>query len=333
MGLIGGIGLIGAGCHASNEPSMLRVEQHQIVDAAGEPVVLRGVALADPYFLAEVEARDAAADLRALADRWAVNAIRVPIYPELWMHHPGYLARYVDPVVERAQALGLYVLLGWHAQGHPHEGMVEVPAWANEPPWRGNPTAPSEALAVAALTRIVQRYRDQPGVLYGTFNEPAGLSWSAWRPVAERLVDAVHAVDSTAVVLVSGTNWGYDLSGALEQPIRRDNVVYETHPYPGKGEDWIPVVRALTQRHPVLIGEWGFAWSGEGAEPPPSFAMEAYGAQLLQVARALEMGWLAWIWHDTWQPGLLRTFDGYVPSEYGKFVQNQLEASSPEPSR
>jgi len=55
-----------------------------------------------------------------------------------------------------------------------------------------------------------------------------------WRDKAEEIIDLIRTNEPKRTVLVGGVNWGYDLSGALTQPVRRQNVVYVTHPYPGK---------------------------------------------------------------------------------------------------
>ena len=66
--------------------------------------------------------------------------------------------------------------------------------------------SPVLELAESALRGLVERYRDKPWVLYGTFNEPAYISWDEWRPVAEQLVDVIQETHPEAVVFVSGVD-------------------------------------------------------------------------------------------------------------------------------
>lgn len=166
---------------------------------------------------------------------------------------------------------------------------------------------------------MATRYRDRPRVIYGIFNEPAYISWSDWRPVAEALVDAVHAAAPEAVVLVFGTDFGYDLSGAVADPVDRPNVVYETHPYPWKGEAWKTFVPVLSHKVPVFLGEWGY-----GPTESPGYDRTNYGEPLVSLCRELGLGWTAWIWHDEWTPSMLTSFRTYGTTEYGAFVRQAL---------
>lgn len=107
---------------------------------------------------------------------------------------------YLDPLVQWGAELGLYIFIGWHAHGNPITGFNPDPRLDN----------PDPEVAKSALRDIAERYRDKPWVLYGTFNEPTRIAWADWRPVAEELVDAVHATYPEAFVFVSGGKWGFD---------------------------------------------------------------------------------------------------------------------------
>ena len=82
------------------------------------------------------------------------------------------------------------------------------------------------------MTEIAARYRDKPWVLYSVFNEPAFISWSEWRPVAEQLVDTVRDQHPEALILVSGVDFASELEGALSDPVRRDGNRVRDPPVP-----------------------------------------------------------------------------------------------------
>ena len=281
-------------------------------------VLLRGVAVIDPYFLHRQE-NVSRSDFAILARDWNADIVRLPVHPDLWQLSDRYLEDYVDPIVTWCGELGLYVLLGWHAHGNPITGQAELPDWRSTPPWQGNPYNPDRALALSALTEMAGRYRDRPRVIFGTFNEPAYIDWDDWRPVAEEFVDAVHGAAPDALVTVSGTDFGYDLRGVLSDPVRRPNVVYETHPYPWKGEAWKTFVPELSLRHPVFLGEWGY-----GPVESPGFDRSNYGEPLVAICRGLEIGWTAWIWHNRWTPPMLTSLRDYRTTDFGAFVRDVL---------
>ncbi len=302
-------------------PPELRVAGNQILNAFDEVVVLRGVALSDPAF-PSFRGPYSAIDFAALVEEWGVSIIRVPIHPPPWARDPQrYLATYLDPLVQLGAEYGIYVFLGWHAHGNPITGEVEQPD-SGPVPNHLNPYNPDLSLAKSALTAMAQRYKDKPWVLYGTFNEPSHITWRAWRPVAEQLVDVIHAVNPKAVVFVSGVDWGYDLSGALRNPVERDNIIYETHPYPGKGEDWKLTLDQLRQTSAVFIGEWGFTPNSSSSNLRGTTS--EYGLPLVQYAEARNIGWTAWWWNPSGEVTMLDSWQNYKPTEFGQLVKDSL---------
>lgn len=303
-------------------PRLIAVENH-LEDPAGREVVLRGVSFADPFFLADDRLTNhfCEADVAELATRWNVNIIRVPIHPGLWQRDGQYMEKYLDPIVGWGEKYGVYILIDWHAHGNPVTGETEHPGGENTYPWQGNPYNPDLELAITALSALAGRYGDEPGVLYECFNEPVFITWELWRPIAEELVDTIQARAPEALVLVSGTDWGYELSGALTDPVVRHNVIYSMHAYPGKGNGWMDVVRRLKETVPVMIGEWGYR---EGScNPNLDATADGYALPLLAFAAEMNIGWLTWVWHPFWEPPLLASWD-YQPTEFGTVVMGAL---------
>ena len=112
--------------------------------------------------------------------------------------------------------------------------------------------------------------------------------WNAW---ARALIAAIRSVNDQALIFVSGTDWGYDLSGF---PLPGEaNLVYTTHVYRNKGDQWDRTFGNLAARYPVFAAEWG----GEDVDV-------VWGKRLADYFEAREMGWTAWSWSD-W-PRLVR---------------------------
>ena len=310
-------------------PPQLNILGNQIRNIHEEQVVLRGVAVADPLTLAN-HPRDKhfiREDSRVLAQEWGANIIRVPIHPATWELDQRYMEKYLDPLVQWGEEPGLYIFLGWHTHGNPITGQVKQVEWKDRWPWLGkNPFDPDLELTKSALSAMAERYGDKPWVLYGTFNEPSHIRWSEWRPVAEELVDVIHAVHPEAVVFVSGVDWGYDLRGAINDPVNRNNIIYESHPYPGKGNGWKTILDELRKPTPVFLGEWGF--NPGSANPNLRGTAQNYGLPLVRYAKASDIGWTAWVWHPRWEPVMFTSWNGYTPTEFGHVVKNSLRSTA-----
>ncbi len=304
--------------------SRLGVRDNQIVDAEGNVRILRGVAVIDPLLWRDFRfgsRRMSEGHLEELAQDWNANIIRVPIHPDLYDSDPQYLSKYVDPIVEWGRDYGIYVFLGYHAHGNPVTLEVEDTPWGFEAPWRGNPYNPDRALAIEALTAIVSRYHDMDWVIYGSFNEPAFISWRDWRPLAEELVDTIHEIDSRCLVMVSGVNFASDLSGVADDPVQRANVVYEIHPYPWVSDRWKSVVDGLLESYPVFVGEWAF-----GDEHPAT--VPEYAQPLIDYCDERGLGWTAWVWDHQWTPRMFAGRSQTVLTEFGFTVRNALNETA-----
>ena len=323
-----GVGPVDAPFPGTGSLSRLTVRGNRIVDAEGNQRILRGVAVIDPLLWRDYRfgaRRMGESHFRTLSKDWDVDVIRVPIHPDLFAFDPEYLRKYVDPIVDWGREYGIYVFLGYHAHGNPLTLAVEDTPWGFEAPWHGNPYNPDRLLAISAMTAIASRYRDEDGVFYGSFNEPAFIPWHDWRPVAEELVDAVHEVNPDALVTVSGVNFASDLSGVIADPVERGNVVYEIHSYPWVSERWKTVVDELSQTHPVFVGEWGF-----GDEHPAT--AQGYAEPLLDYCKRRGLGWTAWVWDDQWTPRMFRTRAQEDLTEFGLIVRSALRESLARPT-
>jgi len=308
----------------TNSLPPIRVEGNHIENPGGTQVILRGVSLADPFFLSNENLSNhyCEYDLYVLSSEWGANIIRVPIHPDLWQRDSNYMEKYVDPLVKWSKTHGLYILLDWHAHGNPVTGQTEHPQGENKYPWHGNPYNPDLNLAIVALTSISKRYRNEPSVLYECFNEPAFITWDEWRPIAEELIDTVQSQAPEALILISGTDWGYDISGAINNPVTRNNFVYSIHAYPGKGNSWKEVAQKLISNSPVIIGEWGYREFSCNSNLDAT--AEGYAIPLLSFAEQIQIGWIAWVWHPFWEPPLLASWNEYQPTEFGSLVKSAL---------
>jgi len=303
---------------SSEKLSALRTFANKLYDANCNQGLLRGVWLADGIADRRVD-RYSNATISRLKREWNVNVIRLPIHPGSWKAEPDYLKRYVDSFVQLAVENELYLVVGWHAHGNPDTGKTEADFYD-----------PDFSLAKSALDAISKRYADKEWVLYDTLNEPAFISWKNWRPLAEELTDVVLANNPRAITLVSGVNWAHDLSGALGDPVKRENIVYEVHAYPNNsnpnGAVWEDTVTELSRKAPVIIGEWGF--DEHSSQNHLQGNIVNYAIPLVELADSLQIGWNAFIYSQTWNPTLVEFHNEKEEflTDFGCFVREVLNS-------
>lgn len=299
----------------------LRVEGTRLVEGKA-PTSLRGASIADPAYL-DWEGELRREHIRVLAS-WGANTIRVPVHPIFWRRLPDYAERYLDLVLSWAREESMYAIIDWHAIGNPITRESPFPSWARREPWGGPPYDPDLRLARSFWAYISRRYLGWPNVIYELFNEPAWISWRAWVRVAEFLLRAVRENDEEAPVLVAGTSWCYDLSWLKKAQVKDSNVAYATHVYPCLGlRRWDKSWGSLCHEFPILITEWGFkedasiwSWHLRGSA-------DGFGRQLMKYARGRVAGWVAWVFHPTWEPNMLANWR-YELTSFGSFVREQL---------
>ena len=199
------------------------------------------------------------AEMDAIVIDWRANIVRLPFNQDWALSRPGYDAEpylsALDSVIGMAARRGAYILLdlqwldavtprGSNSDGTPNF----VPPLPNQD-------------SLVLWQQIARRYREETAVLYDIFNEPHDalpddpldmvgiaadgsfvmlpnrtVTMAEWQPWAAALIEAIRTEHSTALIFVSGTDWGFDLRGLPLPDI--DGVVYSTHVYPNKGRDW-----------------------------------------------------------------------------------------------
>lgn len=294
---------------------------NRLVLPDGSAFFIRGCSIADPAFL-DWEGRFSE-ELFDEIRSWGFNTVRIPVHPLFWKRYPDYCERYLDEVVDWCWERGLYVIIDWHTIGNPITGKIEWHRWFEEEPWCGNAYEATAELAEDFWSKVAMRYRDKPNVIYEIYNEPAWISWNKWRPVAESLIDVIREEDPDALVLVAGVDWCYDLSKASADPVKRPNIAYAVHVYPDRPMlFWWFSWGYLADEYPVVVTEWGY-WE----KPNPSLTKLVYAKPLMSFVEERCAGWVAWVFHPTWTPNMIRDWS-YDPTDFGEFVKQRLHKAS-----
>lgn len=246
----------------------LSTRGNKIVNEAGQAVRLRGVNLSG-FEYTQTGGTATSLNLAAIKHMGG-NVLRLPLNQGLALSDPAYLAR-VDQTIAEAALNGIYTVVDMH--------------WIAK-----NQTALPDAETARMWRQLANRWSQQPNVLYDLQNEPGMVGWDAQAAWSEHLIAAIRSVNPKALVMVEGTNKAQRVAGALDRPIRAENVVYQVHAYgprqhgPGVGpSQWESLFGKVADKYPVFVGEFG----GEKDELP---AMKELLAWLDQRG----LGWAVW---------------------------------------
>jgi hypothetical protein len=261
----------------------------------------------------------APAELDHITRDWRANIVRLPFNQDWALHDPNYLPA-LDQAIETLAAGGAYTLLDlqWldceRCFGPGRQFVPPLP----------DPNSPR------VWSVLAHRYGANPAVLFDLFNEPhdrmdedvhtlhchdgslyhpghCDVTMTEWQPWAELLIDTIRRAAAETMIFCSGTNWAFDLRGF---PLDRPNLVYSTHVYTNKGDDWYTAFGFLTRHAPVFAGEFG----GRDGDVE-------WGGKLLDYFDELEMGWAAWSFSD--DPHLVTRPD-FAPTAFGELVRQRL---------
>ena len=233
---------IALGCGEVSSPrgprelAFLHVQGTVIADAAGTPVLLKGVSLGNEVW-GNVALPDdhGEIDFERLAAMGA-NSTRFLLAYRTFEDDaaPGMYKdagwRWIDQNIEWARAHGIYLILNMHVPpgGFQSDG-AGTALWSN----------PANQTRLAALWQaIARRYADEPVIAgFGLLNEPEPLiDRQRWHDLAGRLAGAIRSVDTDHMIFVerpiavAGNFTSSDADPNLFT-IDDPNAVYEFHFY------------------------------------------------------------------------------------------------------
>ncbi|MEN0047537.1 MAG: cellulase family glycosylhydrolase [Bacteroidota bacterium] len=317
--------------------SKLSIKENLLVDEKDSKVVLKGFNVADISKL-KLNKQWNEHLFKELKD-WGTNVVRIPIHPLSWRKHgkQWYFER-LDEAVVWANKLGMYLIIDWHSIGNLKTAMYQHPMYV---------TTVNETMEF--WRDISFRYKSVPTMaVYELFNEPthdfigngAGslgkITWEEWRELLESIVDIVQVYDPEVVCLVTGFNWGYDLSQVMEHPIRRAQIAYAIHPYPQKAKvqeetiknfqtKWQEQWGYVADKYPLMATEFGWVKEdGYGAHVPVIHNGNTYGPAIIDFMKSRNISWTAWVFDPDWSPVIINDWD-FTPSEQGAYLKSVLQ--------
>ncbi|MDG5488593.1 glycoside hydrolase family 5 protein [Sphingomonas sp. BGYR3] len=214
----------------------LQVRDGRLTDQSGKPVTLRGMSLFWSQWIGKYWNEPT---VRRLRDDWGITLIRAAVAVDQggYREHPDREWAKLETVVDAAVALGLYVIVDWHA----HE--------------------PHPADAAAFFARVAQRWGALPNLIYEPYNEPLqNHGWSdVLKPYHRQVLASIRAHDLRNLVVLGTRTWSQAVEEAAADPVADPNIAYTLHYYAATHKQWLrdAADRALAKGAALFVTEYG----------------------------------------------------------------------------
>jgi Cellulase (glycosyl hydrolase family 5) len=290
----------------------LKTSQNTIVTEDGQEVILRGANIMRAEWDWSMDWENRA--IPELAADWHGNVLTRGFASDPVNNGDAEYLGLLDDLVSLAEQNRMYLILAWRS----FEINGDQPAMPNHD-------------AQNALVTLAARYKGRSHVIYALQVEPHDdeeheivVSWTTLRPLFEDMVDAIRsvAVPFEPLVMIPGTDWSRDLSGAITDPVNRPNVVYNTHPYNPESDFQRLFGAVFDAGLPVFVGEFA-----PSIQEDTNMTMNDVSG-LLAFTRERRIGWAAWLL-DYQASALMNKADLSPTIPYGAMVQTEMQTTPP----
>jgi endoglucanase len=298
---------------------LIKVSGNKFVNAKGDTVLFRGVAISDPDKI-ERQGHWNKGHFEKVKEMGAM-VVRIPVHPVAWRERtPEKYLELLDQAVEWCTDLGMYVMIDWHSIGNLGMELFQDPMYNTSKPetyqfWR----------------TIAQHFSGNNTVaFYEIFNEPTiyrgqlgSMPWSEWKQINENVIHLIRAYDPETIPLVAGLDWAYDLTPLRDDPINAEGIGYVTHPYAHKRSQpwetkWEEDFGFAANQYPVVATEFGFGgFPGQKNDT-------TYGNSIIKYLEGKGISWVCWCFDPEWGPKLIESWQ-YDLTESGKFFKQAMK--------
>ncbi|MGD0095035.1 MAG: cellulase family glycosylhydrolase [Terracidiphilus sp.] len=299
---------------------LISVRGNRFVDPDGNPVLFRGVNIADPDKL-ETQGHWSK-DLFVKVRQTGATVVRIPVHPVAWRGRgiANYLGL-LDQAVEWSTENGLYVDIDWHSIGNLKDGLFQDPMYETSLPETLN------------FWRVMAAHFDGNNTVafFELFNEPTtfngrlgSVTWGEWREINEDMITVIRGYNRDAIPLVAGFDWAYDLTPLRLSPIRAERIGYVTHPYPDKRKQpWSPKWEEdfgfAADHYPVIATEIGYSSEyGSKAEN------DGYANEITTYLESRGIGWIVWCFDAEWGPTMISSWEPFALTDQGRFFSDAM---------
>jgi endoglucanase len=302
----------------------ISVKGNNFITTDNKPFIFRGLNIADPDNLLAKGHWDKA--FFQEIKNWGANVVRFPIHPRTWQKQGkiNYL-KMLDQGVNWAKELGLYVIIDWHSIGNLRTEMYQADGYET-----------SRKETYEFWRTMANHYKGNNTVaFFELFNEPTiyngqlgQCSWAEWKAMNEEMIGIIRANGGTAIPLVAGFNWAYDLTEIAKNPINADGIGYVSHPYPMKRQkpweaQWTKDWGFVKEKYPLILTEIGFCLKGEPGEHIPVIDDGTYGDAITKYCDEKGISWVVWVFDNQWAPRMFTDWN-FTPTTQGKYFKKVL---------
>nr|UNG40306.1 glycoside hydrolase family 5 subfamily 2 [Mesosa nebulosa] len=219
----------------------LSVSGVDLVDSNGDKVQLKGMSLFWDVWMPQYYNKES---IDGIHDLCHSNVVRAAISVETdfdggYIETPDASLERLYAVIDAAIADDIYVIVDWHD----HEADTHL------------------EYALDFFDKVSKKYTGVPNILYETFNEPTGQSWSdILKPYHEAVIKTIRANDPDNVIIVGTPTWSQSVDQAAANPITgQTNIMYTLHFYAGTHKQWLRDTAngALSNGIPIFVTEYG----------------------------------------------------------------------------
>jgi endoglucanase len=310
---------------ATEKMKQVSVKGNKFVTPDGNAIVFRGLNTSDPDKLE----REGHWDKRHFEEikSWGANLVRFPVHPTAWRKRGNdEYFKLLDKGVALAEEQGLYVVIDWHSIGNLKNEMYQNPMYE---------TTIKETFEF--WRAVAKHYKGNNTVaFFELFNEPTVMrgelgscSWAEWKTLMEEIILIIRSTGSTAVPLVAGFNWAYDLKEIAKNPVKADGIGYVSHPYPQKRpkpweQQWTEDWGYVAEKYPLMLTEIGFCGADDRGAHIPVISDESYGDAITQYANEKGISYVVWVFDPHWSPMLFSDWN-YTPTRQGRYFKKAMQ--------
>ena len=183
-----------------------------------------------------------------------MNVWRIPLNSYWWNTNVNVpLAKmnyqsWIGQIIKWSEQNGDYVILTKGPQFHapPCGGDVKLCPSQNYGAKVNDPTQTTSGAyvndAVTMWTSIASMYKNDPAVLYDSWNEMHNLSPQLWQQQENTLINTIRAQNPNSVVFLGGANYKGDINALVQKQVpdfTQSNLIYDFHVYDGYNGDYL----------------------------------------------------------------------------------------------